>query len=135
MMMYLMAVGRMLTRVLEAGDVGAPPIVLVHGPTSRADRWQRNIEALAADGYRVFAPDLPGHGFASKGSDTDQSVPAYRDFIIDFLDTINADQAVLVGTSLGGHVVGSVACRQPQRIKALVMIGSLGLQPGTGASH
>jgi len=128
MIMYPMDVGGVLTRVLEAGDEAGTPMILVHGLTSRADRWRSNIDMLAAAGYHVFAPDLPGHGFADKGKEN-HSVPAYRDFILNFLDAIGVDRAVLIGTSLGGHIVGAVTCRRPERAVATVMIGSLGLHP------
>jgi pyruvate dehydrogenase E2 component (dihydrolipoamide acetyltransferase) len=131
MLMYPLAVGQTVTRVFEAGQRAAPPLILVHGLTSRADRWRQNLEPLAATGYRVFALDLPGHGFATKSASGDHSIAGYRDFILAFLDKIEAPQAVLVGTSLGGHIVAAAACHQPQRVRALVMIGSLGLQPVT----
>jgi pimeloyl-ACP methyl ester carboxylesterase len=131
MIVYPMAVGGILTRVLEAGAADAPPIILVHGLTSRADRWRANIDALAGAGYRVLALDLPGHGFATKDPAHDHSVPAYARFVLDFLDTLGANTAVLVGTSLGGQVVGAAAIAAPERVKALVMIGSLGFRPIT----
>jgi pimeloyl-ACP methyl ester carboxylesterase len=130
MISYPVAIGSTLTRLFAAGTDG-PPVVLVHGLTSRADRWRHNMDALAAAGYRVYAPDLPGHGFAAKSAAFDHSTPGYADFIVGLLDQIGAERVTLVGTSLGGHVVGAVAAQQPQRIDRLVMIGSLGLQPVT----
>jgi pimeloyl-ACP methyl ester carboxylesterase len=44
------------------GAPGAPAVLLVHGVTSSAATWWRVGPALAAAGYRVVAPDLPGHG-------------------------------------------------------------------------
>lgn len=128
MIAYPLQAGPTLTRILEAGDPTAPAIVLLHGFTSRADRWRRNIDALAADDYRVVAPDLPGHGFANKDPDFDHSVPAYCDFVRHVLDELGIDRASLVGTSLGGHILARLACREPARAERLVMIGSMGLQ-------
>lgn len=130
MISYPLAVGSTVTRIFTAGDAG-PPLLLLHGLTSRADRWRHNVDVLAAAGYRVFAPDLPGHGFATKSADFDHSVPGYRDFVLGLLDQIGSEPAVLIGTSLGGHIVGSAAAARPERVRALVMIGSLGLQPVT----
>ena len=48
--------------VLSWGDPRSEPVVLVHGVTSSARTWWRVGPALAAAGYRVLAPDLPGHG-------------------------------------------------------------------------
>ena len=118
-----------MTRVLECGGRAGEPMVLVHGLGSRADRWRRNLDGLAAAGYRVFAPDLPGHGFATKGSAFDYTIDGYRSFLDMFLDEIGADRVVLVGASLGGHIAGALTCRDPKRVGALVLVGSTGLQP------
>lgn len=120
----------MLTRVLEAGDDEGVPAVLLHGVGARADRWRRNLEPLAAAGLHVFAVDFPGHGFAAKGEQVaDYSVGGFVDFLEQFLGSIHADRAVLVGTSLGGHVAAAATCWMPERISALVLVGTLGVVP------
>ncbi len=48
--------------VLTWGAAAAPPLLLLHGVTSSARTWWRVGPALAAAGFRVVAPDLPGHG-------------------------------------------------------------------------
>ncbi|RYG25599.1 MAG: alpha/beta fold hydrolase, partial [Burkholderiales bacterium] len=128
MIVYPFAAGDTTTRVLEAGS-GDKNIVLVHGTGGRAERWSRNIEALAARGYHVFAIDLPGHGFASKGEGVACSVPAYRRMLGAFMDARGLQKATIVGTSLGGHVVASYACENPGRIDAIALVGSMGLVP------
>lgn len=128
MIQYPLAAGTVFTRMLEAGS-GDRAIVFVHGTGGRADRWARNLDALAARGFHAYAFDLPGHGFASKGEGIACSVPAYRDVLGHVLDAIGARRATLVGTSLGGHVVASYAVREPQRVDALVLVGSMGLVP------
>ena len=47
---------------LAWGAVDAPPLLLLHGITSLAQTWWRIGPAIAAGGFRVIAPDLPGHG-------------------------------------------------------------------------
>jgi 2-hydroxy-6-oxonona-2,4-dienedioate hydrolase len=126
MISYPLRIDNVDTRVIEAGASGEP-IVLVHGTGGRADRWMRNIDAFAASGRHVYAFDLPGHGFASKGADLNCSVPGYCRFLGDFLDVMKIDKATIVGTSLGGHVVASYACQHPQRVRSLVLSGSMGL--------
>jgi pimeloyl-ACP methyl ester carboxylesterase len=44
------------------GPADAPLVLLLHGVTSSARTWWRVGPALAAVGFRVVAPDLPGHG-------------------------------------------------------------------------
>ena len=47
----------------EAGPVGAPAMLLLHGfPTS--SHMFRNLIPSLAESYRVVAPDLPGFGFS-----------------------------------------------------------------------
>lgn len=128
MISYPLRIANIDTRVIEAGSSGEP-IVLVHGTGGRADRWLRNMDALSAAGYHAYAFDLPGHGFASKGASLDCSVPGYRKFLAAFLDEMKIAKAVIVGTSLGGHVVASYACEHPDRVRAIVLSGSMGLVP------
>lgn len=128
MIAYPIEINGVQTRVLQAGE-GADTIVFVHGTGGRADRWNRNIDALARQGYRVFAFDLPGHGFAAKGRGPEYSVPGYAKLLAGFVDRIGADKAVIVGTSLGGHVAAYFAVSHPDRVKALVLSGSMGLVP------
>jgi pimeloyl-ACP methyl ester carboxylesterase len=125
---YPMAVGPVMTRVLEAGQ-GDRVIVFVHGTGGRADRWSRNLDAFAKAGFHAYAFDLPGHGYASKGAGVDCSVPAYRQVLGAFMDAVGIRKAVIVGTSLGGHVVASYACENPSRVEAVVLVGSMGLVP------
>ena len=128
MIQYPVEVDGVLTRVLAAGS-GDDHLVLVHGVGARCDRWSRNIDALAAEGWNVHALDLPGHGLAQKGKGPDYSVPGCARFVDGFLDLIGAETAVLVGTSLGGHTVATLACDRPRRVRALVLVGSIGLIP------
>lgn len=128
MISYPIQIAGIQTRVMQAGADGAP-IVFVHGTGGRADRWIRNLEPMAAAGYRAYAFDLPGHGFATKGPGPDYSVPGYAKVLEGFLDAIGADSAVVVGTSLGGHVSARFATDNPNRVAGLVLSGSMGLVP------
>ena len=123
---YPFGAGGIVTRLITSGNSGEV-VVLLHGFTSRADRWRGTVGTLAAQGYRVFAPDLPGHGFATKDPAFDHSVSGYRDFVLDLIEQLGLDRINLVGTSLGGHVAAAVAACVPDLVGRLVMIGSMGL--------
>jgi hypothetical protein len=49
-----------------AAGPDAPAIVLCHGFGAFGDQWRGNLGALAAAGYRVYAPTLPGFGRSEK---------------------------------------------------------------------
>lgn len=53
---------------LEWGTSGAP-LVLLHGITSSARGFWRVAPALVAQGYHVFALDMPGHGQSEETDD------------------------------------------------------------------
>jgi len=107
--------------------------LLLHGLSSSLDTWRHNVQPLADAGYRVLAPDLPGHG------DSDKPVSQYYDSLdaVDFtsrlLDELGVQKASLVGNSAGGLVVTMFALEHPERtgrlaLVALVAPGGLGRQ-------
>ncbi|WP_017523781.1 alpha/beta fold hydrolase [Pusillimonas noertemannii] len=127
MIQYPCAAYGIQTRVLEAG--AGPALVFIHGLGARADRWRHNLEPLAAAGYRCIAIDLPGHGFAGKANIAPFSVPRCADWLAAILQQIGAEHYALVGTSLGGYIAATIACRSPQQVGALVLVGTLGIVP------
>ena len=51
---------------IAAGPEEGPPILLIHGFGASGFHWRRNVNPLAAAGYRVYAIDLIGFGKSSK---------------------------------------------------------------------
>ena len=128
MIQYPLAVDGTLTRVLEAGS-GDEAIVFLHGLGARADRWRGTVERFAAQGFRCFAFDLPGHGLAAKGDGFAYGVPAFARFLGGLLDRLGLDRVHLVGTSLGGHVSSHFTCGAPSRVRSLTLVGTTGIVP------
>lgn len=116
------------TRVLEAGASG-PVVLFVHGLSTRADRWRGALDALAAQGCRAIAFDLPGHGLADKPPAFDYSSQGLADYTLALMDALGIEHAHLVGTSLGGHVASLVALAAPERCDSLYLVAPLGLAP------
>lgn len=128
MSQYPVVAGDLVTRVLDCRN-GEKTVVCLHGAGSRADRFWHNIAPVAAAGYRVIAMDFPGHGFATKGASVTHSTPAFADFVIQVLRSLDVQRPVIVGTSLGGHVAAAIAADDPDAVSALVLIGAVGIVP------
>ena len=111
------------TRYLTVGE--GPPLLLLHGVGDNALDWRWVMPALAHI-HRVYAPDLPGSGGSAKPL-ADYSPTFFTRFVGAFLDTIGVDRAVVVGNSLGGLLSLRLALADPERVVALVLVGSAGL--------
>src|SRR5689334_24236524 len=57
-------IGDQRLHYIEAGE--GPLIVLLHGFPEFWYGWRRQIEPLAAAGFRVVAPDMRGYNLSSK---------------------------------------------------------------------
>jgi pimeloyl-ACP methyl ester carboxylesterase len=125
---YPLLIDTTLTRVIEAGS--GPAVVFVHGLGARCDRWAGTVARIADAGYRAVTFDLPGHGLAAKGAaDAPADVPALARYLVALLDELGIDQAVLVGTSLGGHICAYAATLIPERVPGMMLVGALGIAP------
>jgi pimeloyl-ACP methyl ester carboxylesterase len=117
-------VGPYNIRCLSAGEEG-PAVILLHGLAASADIWEKNLEALA-EGYRFYAPDLPGFGLSERPKEPLSSAMLIR-FLADFMDTLGIDRATLIGLSLGGALALGFALTHPDNIEKLVLVSSAGL--------
>jgi pimeloyl-ACP methyl ester carboxylesterase len=87
---------------VELGEVGAPPLVLVHGfPTSSID-WFEVAERLS-DRYRVCAMDFPGFGFSDKPLGWNYSLMRDAEVLEYYVDQVLG----LESMTLFGHDRGS----------------------------
>jgi len=103
-------------------DPALPTVVLVHGALNDHTVWTPQSRALAARGFAVLAPDLPGHGRSS--GPALPSVEALADWLIALLDAAGVERALLAGHSMGSLVVLEAASRAPQRATGLALLGA-----------
>ena len=113
------------TAVLEGGS-GAP-IVLLHGPGGYAAHWLRVIPDLATT-HRVIAPDLPGHG-ASAPCEGVPDNDALLGWLDDLIECTCSEPPIVVGQTLGGAIAARFASEWSGRLRALVLVDTLGLSP------
>jgi pimeloyl-ACP methyl ester carboxylesterase len=106
---------------LEAGEDGAPVVVLAHGFPETSYSWRHQIPALAAAGYRVLAPDQRGYGRSSSPADiAAYNVADLSADLIGLLDDVGAEKAVFVGHDWGSSVVWGTPLLHPDRVEAVV---------------
>jgi len=108
---------------MEAGPADGTLVILLHGFPEFWYGWRRQIEALAAAGYRVWAPDQRGYNL----SDKPPGLHSYRidtlaADVIGLMDAAGAEKAYLVGHDWGGAVAWWVAAQYPQRLHKLVIL-------------
>jgi len=108
---------------VAAGPRDGPVVVLLHGFPEFWHSWQKQIEPLAAAGFRVIVPDQRGYNLSSKPS----GVAAYAltelvSDVIAIADQLSQKKILLAGHDWGAAVAWSTALMHPQRIAKLVVI-------------
>lgn len=112
----------------EAHGSGAP-ILMTHGFGATSRMWDEQIEELT-DSYRLILWDLPGHG-ESEQPETPPTAESVTEAMQVVLDAAKVERAVLVGLGIGGLVSLRFWRAFPQRVRGLVLIGTMpGLRSG-----
>src|SRR5580658_5424163 len=103
-------------------DPSLPAVVLLHGAGFDHSTWALHSRWFAHHGYAVLAPDLPGHG-RSQGKPL-PSIAEMADWTSRLLDAAGAQQAKLIGHSMGSLIALETAARHPGKVSGLSLIGT-----------
>lgn len=104
---------RMRLAVHETG-AGARTAILIHGIMSDSRAWHRVTHELEAQGFRVLAVDLAGHGRSPRARR--YSPAAWADDVVETVEPmLDGPPDVVLGHSLGGLVASLVADRLAPR--------------------
>lgn len=114
---------------VEWGDPQAPLMILVHGSRDTARSWDWTAEALVADGWRVVAYDLRGHGDSDWSPDGAYLTSYQVQDLADLADHLGADRFALTAHSFGGTVCARYAAMFPERVERLCVIDGMGPGP------
>lgn len=110
-------------RVIEAGDRGAPVVVLTHGFPELAHSWRHQIPVLADAGFHVLAPDQRGYGGSSRPEKVeDYDIVALTGDIAGLLDDVGAEKATVVGHDWGSVVATNFPLLHPDRVSAVAAL-------------
>lgn len=105
-------------------------MVLLHGAgvDNASLSWGDIGPRLAEAGYRVIAPDHPGHGQSPPARQpvTQERLVAY---VAEFVDGMGLDRYVIGGLSLGGGMTIGHVLDRPERVTGAMLLGSYGIMP------
>lgn len=111
-------------------DVGeGSPILMIHGSgpgVSAWANWRLSLPVLAQRA-RVIAPDMVGFGFSDRPAGHRYTMDNWVAQALGVLDALDIERADLVGNSFGGALALALAIRHPQRVRRLVLMGSVGV--------
>lgn len=116
--------------VVERGR--GPGLVLVHGLGGAKEDFDGHLDLLAAQGWRVIAFDMRGHGGSDHPPDpVAYSLDTFAGDIVDVADALSLDRFHLLGHSVGGMAARRVALDHSARVESLMLIDTThGPMPG-----
>lgn len=105
------------------------PVVMIHGSGPGVSAWAnwRGVLPPLAERFRVIAPDMVGFGFSDRPAGFVYDRAAWVDQMIALLDGLGLEQVDLVGNSFGGAIAVALAIAHPERVRRLVLMGSVGV--------
>ena len=111
-------------------DVGDGfPALFIHGSGPGVSAWAnwRLVMPALTERLRVIAPDMAGFGFSERPAGIRYDLDTWVAQAIGLLDALGLEQADVVGNSFGGALALAMAIRHPQRVRRLVLMGSVGV--------
>ena len=109
----------------EAGPVGGPPVILLHGWPYDIYSFVDVAPILASAGYRVIVPYVRGYGstsFLSPKLVRNGQQSAVAKDVVALMDALKIEKATIAGFDWGARSADIVAALWPERCKALVSV-------------
>ncbi|GAA4284367.1 alpha/beta hydrolase [Brevibacterium daeguense] len=122
---HYLDLGGALAFAEDWGDVDAQPILAIHTAGQSGVQYRRVAGDLAALGYRVIVPDMPGHGHSEPspgGPVTD--LGDYAEFNLAVLDRLGIQHPIVIGCSIGGKITLDIAIRAGSGIRAAIAMAA-----------
>jgi 3-oxoadipate enol-lactonase len=98
------------------------PVIFLHGFPLDHTIWDA-IVPLLMDDARLILPDLRGYG-GTPATDGVYTMRLMADDVLQLMDTLKLEQAVLVGHSMGGYISLAFAHAYPNRLAGLGLVAS-----------
>lgn len=123
---------------LDAGPADGDVVILLHGFPYDIHSFVDVIPLLAQAGRRVIVPYLRGHGptrFLDDDRPRTGQQAALGSDVIELMDALNVDRAVLAGYDWGGRAACVVAALWPERCAGLVCVNGYLIQDISAAKR
>ena len=122
-----LTISGMKVHVRDEGPKDDPlPIILVHGTSASLHTWDGWTEVLSQH-HRVIRFDMQGFGLTGPHPDAKYRIEDYAETLVNLMDALQIDSAIVAGNSLGGYVAWSAAVLYPARVAKLVLVDSSGI--------
>jgi pimeloyl-ACP methyl ester carboxylesterase len=110
---------------VDAGPADGPAVVLLHGWPYDIHSYVDVVPLLTAAGYRAIVPYLRGYGstrFLSDDTFRNGEQAALAVDVIDVMDALEVDAAIVAGFDWGARTADIVAAVWPERVRGLVAV-------------
>ena len=115
--------GGVTIKAVAAGPQDGPVVLLLHGFPEFWYSWHKQIEPLAAAGFRVIVPDQRGYNQSSKPPGVaSYALSQLTSDVIAIADQLGREKIFLAGHDWGANVAWSTALLHPQRIAKLAIL-------------
>lgn len=110
----------------ESGD-GGRAVVVLHGGPGMSDYTAPLCEEIAAGGDGALRlARYQQRGQAPSTSDGPLTIEQFVADVVEVIDHLGTDEAILAGHSWGAHLAMQVAADRPERVAALLLVDPLG---------
>lgn len=98
------------------------PIIILHGWGLKGSIYKNLINLFKQEGFKVFAPDLPGFGVEVLYSSS-MNLDGYVEFLDGFIKKNKISKPILIGHSFGGRIAIKYTYKNPQKVSKLILTG------------
>jgi len=109
-----------------------PAILLIHGSLGDLRDWDGWTQVLESH-FRVVRLDLPGFGLSGEIANGNYSIDRSLSLIDGLMDSLGIEHFAIAGVSYGGPVAFRYAATRTERVTALVIMNSAGIEFGKQA--
>jgi pimeloyl-ACP methyl ester carboxylesterase len=114
-----------LIRFAELGHKSKPTVLLLHGVPENLQAWYA-VAPMLSHNYHVIALDWPGFGGSESFKSTeDYNSQKFADIVIDFMDTINVKQPIILASDIALLPTLLIGLERPELVSKLIVMDGI----------